>query len=84
MAESPKESLGGTKERKYPHRESNPDLEFRKPLFYPLNYGDQRRGILPRWQGASKPEIRWRIRLTIAFALSEPPASEREEPNQQT
>ena len=20
-------------------RESNPDLEFRKPLFYPLNYG---------------------------------------------
>ena len=23
----------------WPRRESNPDLEFRKPLFYPLNYG---------------------------------------------
>jgi hypothetical protein len=23
-----------------PHRESNPDLRFRKPSFYPLNYGD--------------------------------------------
>lgn len=22
-----------------PRRESNPDLEFRKPSFYPLNYG---------------------------------------------
>ena len=26
--------------KKHPRRESNPDLEFRKPLFYPLNYGD--------------------------------------------
>ena len=25
---------------KCPRRESNPDLRFRKPLFYPLNYGD--------------------------------------------
>lgn len=25
--------------RKYPRRESNTDLEFRKPSFYPLNYG---------------------------------------------
>jgi hypothetical protein len=24
----------------YPRQESNLDLEFRKPLFYPLNYGD--------------------------------------------
>ena len=24
---------------KYPRRESNPDLRFRKPSFYPLNYG---------------------------------------------
>ena len=23
----------------YPRRESNPDLRFRKPSFYPLNYG---------------------------------------------
>jgi hypothetical protein len=23
-----------------PRRESNPDLRFRKPPFYPLNYGD--------------------------------------------
>jgi hypothetical protein len=23
-----------------PHEESNLDLRFRKPLFYPLNYGD--------------------------------------------
>jgi hypothetical protein len=26
-------------------RESNPDLEFRKPLFYPLNYGALRFGV---------------------------------------
>src|SRR6266404_5744213 len=25
---------------KRPRRESNPHLRFRKPLFYPLNYGD--------------------------------------------
>lgn len=25
--------------KKYPRRESNPDLRFRKPSFYPLNYG---------------------------------------------
>ena len=24
-----------------PRRESNPHLRFRKPLFYPLNYGDE-------------------------------------------
>jgi hypothetical protein len=27
----------------YPRRESNPHLRFRKPLFYPLNYGDTRK-----------------------------------------
>src|SRR5690606_37266255 len=35
-------SGGGTIDEflpKYPRRESNPDLEFRKPFFYPLNYG---------------------------------------------
>lgn len=26
--------------REYLHRESNPDQQFRKLLFYPLNYGD--------------------------------------------
>ena len=26
--------------REYPHRESNPDQQVRKLLFYPLNYGD--------------------------------------------
>src|SRR2546422_27381 len=26
---------------KYPRRESNPHLRFRKPPFYPLNYGDE-------------------------------------------
>jgi hypothetical protein len=26
--------------RERPRRESNPHLRFRKPLFYPLNYGD--------------------------------------------
>ena len=25
----------------YPHRESNPDLRLRRPLFYPLNYEDR-------------------------------------------
>ena len=27
-------------------------------MFYPLNYGDQRRGTLPAWRGSSKPEFR--------------------------
>src|SRR5213080_2419385 len=31
---------------KYPRRESNPHLSFRKPPFYPLNYGDNRFWIL--------------------------------------
>ena len=26
--------------KNYPRRESNPHLRFRKPPFYPLNYGD--------------------------------------------
>lgn len=26
-------------------------------MFYPLNYGDQRRGTLPAGRGSSKPEI---------------------------
>ena len=26
----------------YPRRESNPHFKFRKPTFYPLNYGDAR------------------------------------------
>ena len=30
----------------YPRRESNPHLRFRKPLFYPLNYGDKIRFVL--------------------------------------
>ena len=30
----------GPKPKKCPRRESNPDLRFRKPSFYPLNYGD--------------------------------------------
>ena len=34
--------LGKRKNRRtsmYSHRESNPDQRFRKPTFYPLNYG---------------------------------------------
>ncbi len=38
--------------KKRPRRESNPDLRFRKPPFYPLNYGDRARSAtrvyLPR------------------------------------
>ena len=30
----------GPKPKKCPRRESNPDLRFRKPSFYPLNYRD--------------------------------------------
>ena len=30
--------------RFYPRRESNPHLRFRKPPFYPLNYGDGKKG----------------------------------------
>ena len=33
------ESTGSQREQ-YLHRESNSDLRFRKPSFYPLNYGD--------------------------------------------
>src|SRR5436190_6922472 len=33
-------SLSHTGYTKRPRRESNPHLRFRKPLFYPLNYGD--------------------------------------------
>ncbi|MEY5019911.1 MAG: hypothetical protein RLZ22_999, partial [Verrucomicrobiota bacterium] len=32
---------------KCPRRESNPDLEFRKPSFYPLNYGGLLQSALP-------------------------------------
>lgn len=31
-------------------------------MFYPLNYGDQRRRTLPARQRSSKPEIRWHHR----------------------
>ncbi len=34
------EDTGGPRPKKCPRRESNPDLRFRKPSFYPLNYGD--------------------------------------------
>src|SRR6266403_2013314 len=34
-------SLSHTGYTKRPRRESNPHLRFRKPLFYPLNYGDR-------------------------------------------
>ena len=30
----------GSQREQYLHRESNSDLRFRKPSFYPLNYGD--------------------------------------------
>ena len=33
---------------KYPRRESNLHLGFRKPPFYPLNYGDLSSAILPQ------------------------------------
>ena len=34
-------SLSRAKSHNYPRRESNPHLRFRKPPFYPLNYGDE-------------------------------------------
>jgi hypothetical protein len=39
----------------YPRRESNPHLRFRKPLFYPLNYGDADSGKnrLIEWRWAT-------------------------------
>src|SRR5437773_12452231 len=39
----------------YPRRESNPHLRFRKPLFYPLNYGDDDSGKnrLIEWRWAT-------------------------------
>ena len=41
-----------------PHRESNSDQRFRKPLFYPLNYGDgvRRRPTCQTPSAASSPE----------------------------
>ena len=37
--------------RKYPRRESNPHLRFRKPPFYPLNYGDRKKGKSKKDEG---------------------------------
>jgi hypothetical protein len=39
--------------RFYPRRESNPHLRFRKPPFYPLNYGDGKKGKSKKDEGRS-------------------------------
>src|SRR5437764_8328990 len=48
-------SLSHTGYTKRPRRESNPHLRFRKPLFYPLNYGDNDSGKnrLIEWRWAT-------------------------------
>ena len=38
-----------------PHEESNLDLRFRKPLFYPLNYGGGRQIIIRNTQKITSP-----------------------------
>ena len=38
----------------YPRRESNPHLRFRKPPFYPLNYGDGEKGQSRKAKAESK------------------------------
>gem|GEM_PF-3749052 len=38
-------------QKKCPRRESNSDLRFRKPPFYPLNYGDAKRSEAGRVSG---------------------------------
>jgi hypothetical protein len=40
-----------------PRRDSNPHLRFRKPPFYPLNYGDEVKGKSKNEEGRS-PESR--------------------------
>src|ERR1700745_2256673 len=40
VCDLPEESHARLNHTNYPRRESNPHLRFRKPLFYPLNYGD--------------------------------------------
>jgi hypothetical protein len=39
----PQASHAALRHTDYPRRESNPHLRFRKPPFYPLNYGDDDR-----------------------------------------
>src|SRR5439155_8383860 len=54
-----------TVETKYPRRESNPHLRFRKPLFYPLNYGDNKEGESKKDEGRS-PESGIRSQMSIS------------------
>ncbi len=55
---------------KRPRRESNPHLRFRKPLFYPLNYGDNEIFDLRFSIADSKPkEIRSRLDREPAIEL---------------
>src|SRR5439155_22692368 len=44
-------SLSHTGYTKRPRRESNPHLRFRKPSFYPLNYGDSKKGKSKKDEG---------------------------------
>lgn len=44
-----------SKKRKCPRRESNPHHRFRKPVFYPLNYGDERANLYAEGVAASRP-----------------------------
>src|SRR6266705_5420806 len=56
-------SLSHTGYTKRPRRESNPHLRFRKPPFYPLNYGDaseSQKEEVRRMKGKN-PEIRFSI-----------------------
>jgi hypothetical protein len=43
----------------YPRRESNPHLRFRKPLFYPLNYGDDDLEIINGLNGDGQDSLRY-------------------------
>src|ERR1017187_8453840 len=48
-----------------PRRESNSHLRFRKPLFYPLNYGDKKRFFLVVSPVCVTLALRWRKRAVV-------------------
>src|SRR5690606_2713817 len=73
-----------------PRRESNPDLRFRKPLFYPLNYGDNMKPAsshVPAWTSGGRAGVMGGERPSggdsrensgrIKTAISVPPGDDR-------
>src|SRR6266496_578264 len=59
----------------YPRRESNPHLRFRKPPFYPLNYGDSFQRSDIRYRRSDFKFGLWTGSLTSDLSPSQRPSS---------